>query len=144
MNRELPAIAKQAMRAQACIEEAVTRFPRRHRYLIGQDLRAQAMRVARCVHKAWRERSRQLQRVHELSEAVDDLKLTLQLCDAVKAFRSLGEFEAVARVVSDLGRQCGGWLKQLHSKGQNDRAETPPGQRAQILSSRAAPQGATP
>jgi len=29
MSRELPEIAKLAMRALACIEEAVTRFPRR-------------------------------------------------------------------------------------------------------------------
>ena len=144
MNRELPAIAKAAMRVLACVEEAVTRFPRRHRYGIGADLRSQAMAVARCVHRAWRERSRQLQRVHELSAAVDDLKLTLQLCDAVKAFRSLGEFEVVARLVSDLGRQCGGWLKQLHAKGQNAGAGHPPGQRAPILSSRATPAGVAP
>jgi len=143
MRHELPEIARHAMRALACIEEAVTRFPRRHRYGIGADLRSQAMQVARCVHRAWRERTRQLQRVHELSAAVDDLKLTLQLCDAVKAFRSFGEFEVVARLVSDLGRQCGGWLKQLHATGQSGRAGNPPGQRASILSSQAAPLGAT-
>lgn len=143
MKRELPEIARLAMRALAGIEEAVTRFPRRHKYLVGADLRSHAMEVARCVHRAWRERARQLQRVHELSEAVDQLKLTLQLCDAVKAFRSFGEFEVIARLVSDLGRQCGGWLKQLHAKGQNDRARNAPDQRAPILSSQAAPAGAT-
>lgn len=144
MNRELPAIAKLSMRVLACCEEAVTRFPRRHRYGVGADLRGEAMAVARCCHKAWRERSRQLQRVRELSEAIDNLKLTLQLCDSVHAFGSSREFEAVARLASDLGRQCGGWLKQLHTQGQNDPAPCAPGQRAPILSSRAASAEATP
>jgi len=143
MKSELPSIAKHAARVAAAIEEAVTRFPRRHKYALGADLRANAMQVMRAVRKAWRERSRQLQRVHELSAAIDDLKDSMMLADGVKAFGSFQEFEAVARLVNDLGRQCGGWLKALHSTGQNGQGRFP-GQRAQTLSSRAASHEATP
>ncbi len=143
MKNELPQIAKQAMRVLAAVEEAVTRFARRHRYASGADLRNAARHVARCVRRAWHDRQRQLVRVRELSEAVDDLKLELMLADAVDAFRSHAEFEMVARLVVDLGRQVGGWLKALHSKGQNARGE-PFAQRAQTLSSRDAPLGANP
>lgn len=143
MKNELPAIAKAAMRACVAIEEAVTRFPHRHKYALGADLRARALHVARCVRIAWRDRQRQLVRVRELSAAVDDLKDSMMLADGVKAFRSMGEFEAVARLVYDLGRQVGGWLKALYTKGQNALGE-PPAQRAQTLSSRATPQGVTP
>jgi hypothetical protein len=144
MRDELPAIAKHAMRVLAAIEEAVTRFPRRHRYAAGVDLRNAARHVARCVHTAWRERQQQLVRVQELSQAVDDLKLEMMLADAVKAFGSIAELEAIGRLVRDLGRQVGGWLKALQSKGQNGSAHRPPVQRSQILSSRSTPQGVTP
>lgn len=143
MKKELPQIAKHTMRTLAAIEEAVTRFARRHRYSAGADLRNAARHVARCVRRAWHDRQRQLLRVRELSEAIDDLKLELMLSDAVKAFRSGAEFEAVAWLVNDLGRQVGGWLKALHSKGQNARAESPV-QRVQTLSSRATPHGENP
>lgn len=140
MNRELPPIAKLAMRVLACVEEAVTRFPRRHRYTLGSDLRNRAMAVARAAHMAWRDQGGRHQRVRDLAAAIDDLKLTLQLGKEVNAFVSFGQFEAVARLVNDLGRQCGGWLKQMRSQGQN--VTDSPSQRARILSSRAASQGA--
>lgn len=143
MRSQLPPIAKLAMRALVAMEEAVLRFNRAHRYTLGADLRQQSMQVARCAHQAWRERARQLQHVRELATAIDHLKLTMQLGKDVNAFRSFGEFEALARLVSELGRQCGGWLKALHSTGQNGRGDSPV-QRALILSSRAALQGATP
>lgn len=142
MRSELPPIAKAAMRTLAAIEESVLRFSRAHRYAVGADLRGQAMRVARLAHQAWRDRSRQLQRVHELALAIDDLKLTMQLGNDIHAFRSFREFEALARIVSDLGRQCGGWQKALHTTGQNGRGESP-GQRAPTLSSLAASREAT-
>src|SRR5690348_18059963 len=55
-----------------------SRFPRAHRYTLGSELRQQAMAVARLAHKAWRDREIQAQRIQELSEAIDDLKLRMQ------------------------------------------------------------------
>lgn len=142
MNAELPPIARAANRVLLDVEKAVVRFPRRHKYQVGADLRTEAMAIARCAYRAWRERSRQLQRVHELAEAIDNLKLTMRIAKQLRAFGSFGEFEALAREVIDLGRQCGGWLKSLHAKGQNE-PERAPGQRALILSSRGASMEAT-
>lgn len=50
MRDELPAIVKLAMRACVAIEEAVTRFPRRHKYGLGADLRSGALRVDVAAH----------------------------------------------------------------------------------------------
>jgi hypothetical protein len=145
VRSELPAIAKTAARLRASIEIAWTRCARRHRYGIGTDLRDQATAVQRCTLRAWRDRNHQLQRVRELVIAIDDLKLTVQLAKDVCAFASFDEFEAIARLVDDVGRQSGGWLKRLHSQSQNAQGALPLEQRAQILSSRAAsPSGATP
>lgn len=141
MPRHAPNIQRTANRVLLAIENAVRVFPRYHKYAVGAELRAGAMLVSRSVYRAWREKGRRLQRLHELSTAVDDLRLTLQLAKHLQAFRSFGQFEALAREVRDLGRQCGGWLKETHAKGQNVPV-TSTGQRTQILSSRTAPQGA--
>ena len=142
MSPPLPPIARLAQRVLRDIELAVIRFPRLHKYQVGADLRRQAMQIARCVQRAWRDRSQQLQRVRELVLAVDDLKITMQLGQDVRAFSSIGQFEALFRLVADLGRQSGGWLKALMSNGQNGSASAP-AQSAHTLSSRVA-HGATP
>lgn len=121
----------------ADLEIAVARFPRAHRYTLGSDLRAQAMAVTRLAHRAWRGRSEQLARIGELSDAIDDLKLRMQLGCMVDAFVSFAQFEMLAREVSDLGRQCGGWRKQRGATGQNEQPSAA-AQRPLILSSRAA------
>lgn len=119
MTCGLPPIVKAAERLMGEIEIAVTRFPRAHRYTLGADLRQQVMAVARLAHKAWRDREHQDERIGELAEAIDDLKLTMQLGQQVKAFASFAQFEALARIAGDLGRQCGGWQKRRSAKGQN-------------------------
>lgn len=128
-----PPIARLSHRILADVENAVHRFPRFHKYSIGADLRAYAMQIARGIHKAWRDPGHRLDRVLELCSAVDDLKISMQLGKAVKAFGSFAEFEALAKLVHELGQQSGGWLKSLQSKGQNA-AVREPSQRAQILS----------
>jgi hypothetical protein len=135
VRHDLPAIAKAAQRSRAAIEESVSRFARVHRYSVGTDLRNAAREVVRRTFLAWRDRSRQLILVRELSTAIDDLKLDMMLGKDVNAFRSSAEFEMLARIVSDLGRQCGGWLKDLQAKGQNGQGKSP-GQRAIVLSAR--------
>ena len=137
MFNQAPPIARLSHRILTDVENAVRRFPRFHKYSIGADLRAFSMQVARCIHKAWRDPDHRLARVSELCSAVDDLKISMQLGKAVKAFGSFAEFEALAKLVSELGQQSGGWLKRLQSKGQNAAAREP-SQSAQILSTRAA------
>lgn len=62
MFNSLPPIARLAQRILADIENAVRRFPRYHKYTVGSDLRAQAMAVARCTHRAWRDADRKRER----------------------------------------------------------------------------------
>jgi hypothetical protein len=138
MTFTLPPIVKLAERLLVCIEQAVRRFPRYHKYTIGADLRASAMHVCETTHRAWRDRGQQAQWVHQLVFAIDDLRIRLQLASRVRAFGSFREFEMLARLASDLGKQAGGWHRQQHPKGQNAGARTAPQQRAQILSTRAA------
>lgn len=140
MTHEAPAIVKHSERVLVEIEEAVRVFPRYHKYAVGADLRKEAGNVARMAHRAWRDQKRRGEWLSRLSFAIDDLKLTLQVSKRVQAFRSFKQFEALARLVSSLGGQCGGWHRQ-HLKSQNLQATSPAG-RAQILSARAASQEA--
>jgi hypothetical protein len=139
MRHALPDIALAAQRVRAALELSVRRFARLDRYSVGVELRNDAREVVRRTFTAWHDKQRQLIRVRELSVAIDALKIDMMLAKDISAFRSDGEFEAVAGAVRDLGKQCGGWLKELSRKGQSGQGK-PPGQRAQILSSRDAPQ----
>ncbi len=135
----LPPIVKLAERLMLEVERAVRAFPRYHKYSLGQELRQQCREVVRLCYRAWRDRDEQPTTLRALVEGIDEIKLSLQLGSQLKAFRSFAEFEALLRVALDLGRQAGGWHKQVlsHLKGQNPEADTPR-ERAHTLSTRSA------
>jgi hypothetical protein len=140
MPSQLPPIAKLAERLMLDIEQAVRRFPRYHRYAVGAKLREQAFEVTTLTHRAWKEQARKHEWARQLVWAIDGLKISLQLCSQLKAFSSFRQFEALARLAHELGKQAGGWKKQLdrHRSGQNAQAESAFAQRAQELSTHGA------
>ncbi len=141
MSFSLPPIVKQAERLLVEIEQAVRCWPRYHKYAHGAVLRAKAMEVAELVHRAVRDRARKREWTQQLVWAIDALKLCLQLGSQIRAFASFKQFELLAKLAHDLGRQAGGWLKQQTPTGQNAASSATP-QRAQILSTCAASNGA--
>lgn len=140
MKNQLPEIAKKSERLLVDIEQAVRGFVRYHKYTVGTDLRNQAMSVVRMCHRTWRDRNNQVQWVSELVWAIDELKLTLQLCSQLHAFKSFKQFESIIRATEDVGRCAGGWKRDLNRKSQNP-IENNQQERAQILSGRAASTG---
>ena len=140
MNSSLPPIVRQAERLLVEIERAVRAFGRYVKYTVGTDLRRMAMEVATLAHRAWDERKRAAQWTQQLVWSIDKLKVCLQLGKRLEAFSSFAQFEMLAGLTSDLGRQAGGWNRQqikLHPKGQNP-ACCCAQERAQILSTHAA------
>ncbi len=139
MNRSLPPVVKVAERLLLAIEQAVRRFARFHKYALGSDLRKLAMKIATLSHRAWREPDLRTTLLSHLARAVDQMKLALQLGSRLRAFSSFGQFEELARISSDLGRQVGGWKRTCsnHPNGQNAARSASP-QRPKKLSSRAA------
>ena len=123
MSLNLP-IWRDSARLGLLIEEAVRGFSRYHKYTLGSDLRRQAMRVrrllVRALNAAGAERPRQVER---LSLAVDDLKFMLQLGQELRAFQSFRQFEAIAELAVEVGRQSGHWRRRLNGRdGQIGRA----------------------
>lgn len=141
MTHQAPAIVKQAESVLVAIEEAVRLFPQFHKYAVGSDLRGDARKVTRLAHRAWRDQPRQGEWIGRLVFAIDDLKLSVQIAKRVQAFKNFAQFEALMRLVSNLGQQCGAW-RRWNLKSQNSQGE--PAGRAQILSTRDASQGANP
>ena len=140
MKRNLPPVVKVAERLLLLVETAVRGFPRFHKYTFGADLRKLAMKIAMLSHRAWTEPELLTTLLSNLSRAVDQMKLSLQLGSRLRAFSSLGQFEELSRTAADLGKQVGGWKKRnsnKHTNGQN--APLPDAvQRPKTLSSRSA------
>ncbi len=130
-----PAIVKGAEALQVAVDQVVRGFPRAHKYQVGADLRRDARTVMRCALRAWRAAS--LETIGNLSDAIDELKISAQLAKGGQAFKSFAQFEVIARAINDLGRQCGGWQKKHSSKGQSRQAVAPVGS-ATTLSARGA------
>lgn len=131
----LPTICRDANRLLLAVEQCVRNFARYHKYQVGADLRQQAMHMARLAQRAWRDRAQQALHVGQLVWAVDEFKLSLQLAKTVQAFASFAQFEACATLAVQLGKQSGGWHRQLVtsqrastgtlSKGQADNRQKP-------------------
>ncbi|UPG89314.1 four helix bundle protein [Luteibacter aegosomaticola] len=135
MSFVLPPVIKLAERMLADTELAVATFPRAHRYSFGNELRTQARAVYRVALDAWRYKATRARALANLVREVDNLKGELQIGQRIRAFRSLGQFEALFLVARDLGKQVGGWNRQFHPQGQNS-PSTGQAKRSQILSTR--------
>lgn len=132
-----PAIVKASESLLVSIELAVERFARKHKFQVGGEMRTDARSVAKLARKAWRNSS--AESLERLSDAIDDLKLSLNTALGVQAM-SFATFESLALPANSLGRQCGGWQKK-HLKGQSRGAHAPHGS-ASILSAGDASKGA--
>ena len=106
-------IWRDANRLLVAVEEAVRAFPRYHKYTLGAELRRQAMAICRLILRAADQRSDPLPQVQRLVEAVDDLKLQVQLGKELRAFRSFNQFQSIAELSVAVGKQSGGWRKRL-------------------------------
>lgn len=113
IKRSLPPVYRDIKRLLVMVEETVSRFSRYHRYTLGTDLREQAMKLMRLVHRAWRDQASVRKHLQGLVWALDDFRLSLQLGKELQAFPSFSRFEELAKLSDQVGRQCGGWLKSV-------------------------------
>jgi hypothetical protein len=111
----LPPVYRDIKRLVKLVEEAVCRFGRYYKYTLGTDLRQQAMKLMRLVHRAWRDKAHQLTHLQNLLWVLDDFRLTLQLAKELAVFNSFATFEALALLTGQIGKQCGGWFKALQA-----------------------------
>ena len=106
-------IWRDASQLLVMIEQAVRHFPRYHKYALGTEMRQQAMRVCRLIVRAYHDKENRVTQVQRLNDAVDDLKIQIQLAKELMAFRHFQEFEAIATLAVAVGKQSGGWKRHL-------------------------------
>lgn len=123
MNKTLP-IWRDANRLLLAMELAVRHFPRYHKYTLGSELRAQTLKICRLVGRAWRDKPRAQYWLERLIPAIDDLKIQLQLAKELKVFRNFAEFEQLATLVHEVGKQSGGWLRRLQTASRPEVSRT--------------------
>lgn len=109
-------IWRDAQQLLLAIEQAVRGFSRYHKYSVGAQLRASAMRLCQAIHRAMSRRSSRLKLVQQVAELLDDLKFQIQLARELRAFENFNQFQRVAELVVGLGKQAGGWLKQARAE----------------------------
>jgi len=142
MSGQLPSIVQVAQCVQREVDLAVRRFRKDDRYDVGTRIRACVTEVRRLGYRAWNAPERRAQLLQDLVDAVDDLKLELQLARETKAFPSAGEFEAIWRSTEELGTQAGAWRNSVTPKGQSPAPPKAQQGSARKLSTRTASQEA--
>jgi hypothetical protein len=95
------------------IECAVRHFPRYHKYTLGSEMRSQAMLICRLVSRAWHHKSQAQRLLSELTEAVDDMKIQVQLVKELHAWRNFAEFQRIVELLVSVGKQSGGWHRRV-------------------------------
>lgn len=98
------------------VEQAVRAFPRYHKYTIGSELRGSSLRICQLIHRAYTRRQSRHKQVQELTERIEDLKMQIQLAKELKAFKNFAQFQRVAELSVQVGKQAGGWLKQARAE----------------------------
>ncbi|MBH2006912.1 MAG: four helix bundle protein [Myxococcaceae bacterium] len=94
------------------LDLVVRGFPQYHRYVLGTQLRNQALSVLILISEAMRPEER-VQKVTRLCEEVETMRLLMNVGKEVKAFSSFNEFMLIMKQVIDLTRQAVGWRKKL-------------------------------
>ena len=114
--RQLP-LWRDAQRLLLEVELAVRGFARYHKYTLGTELRQQAMAICRLVARAAQQGDvqRRVAVLERLVWEIEDFKIRLQLAKELQAFASFAQFQRLAELAVDVGKQSGGWCKKARS-----------------------------
>ena len=86
-------------------EQVVRHFPRYHKYTLGSEMRRQPMTLCQLMSRAWRDKANASKHLHQLVAMVDDFKIQCQLAKELHVFRNFAEFERLAVLSVQLGKQ---------------------------------------
>jgi hypothetical protein len=103
-------IFKSAMDLTVYIEQIVKGFEKYHKYTIGVDLRERSKEILFLINRANLSNDRVVA-LTNLRDSCEDMKILLQLCKELKAFRSFKQFEYSALLTVGICKQAQSWLK---------------------------------
>ena len=103
-------VYKKSLELVAYFENTVRHFDRYHKYTVGTDLRNLSREILTLVAKANTKTERE-KCLKSAIEKVEELKILVNVCKEIKAFRSFKSFEMSTRLIVDISKQCEGWSR---------------------------------
>jgi len=100
-------------------ETIVRGFSRYHKYTSGTELRNLSYTVLVLIAQA----NIRVDRENRLKSALDklqELKIRVQVCAEIKAFRRPNNFPTATRKVIEISKQCEGWLRSCQNPGRSE------------------------
>lgn len=88
-----------------------TKFPRRHRFVLARSVQETALCFQERLIEAARA-SEALPRLRQADTDLTKLRFYLRLCRDLELI-SVGQYEHAARMVSEVGKLLGGWIKTI-------------------------------
>ena len=92
---------------------ATVKFPRTHRFVLAKRVQETVLRFYERIVEAGRS-TEPLPILHEADTDLAKLRLYLRLCRDLKLI-DFSQYEHVQRMVDEIGRLLGGWIKSLTS-----------------------------
>jgi hypothetical protein len=89
------------------------KFPRQHRFVLASALQQAAMEFQEQLIEA-RFATRATKTLHKADQTLTKLRLYLRLSHDLKLF-SPGQYEHVSKMVDEIGRLLGGWIKGINA-----------------------------
>lgn len=102
-------VYKAALDLAQYFEKVVRNFDKYHKYACGSDLRNMSRRILVLIAKANKKESR-VDCLKEAIELLEELKITVRVCQEIRAFRSNKSYEFASKAIVSILQQCGGWL----------------------------------
>ncbi len=112
LNKSIP-IWRDANALLIAVENTVRHFPRYHKYTLGSEMRLKAMQICRLIAYAWQNKSRTPTVLPRLVDAVDDLKIQIQLAKELQALQNFAHFQQLTELAVSVGKQSGGWYRRV-------------------------------
>jgi hypothetical protein len=114
MYENLP-IFKKALELNVYVETIVKNFDKYNKYHIGSELREKSRQILYAIYKIYMYKDKQ-NRVENLVEKVEELKITIYLAKELKSLKSFKQFEVLSTMAYELAKQSTGWLKSQSQK----------------------------
>lgn len=110
-------VYKKALELVSYIEKVVRTFDRYYKYTVGAELRNLSRGILILIAKANTRISRK-DCLTQAIEKLEELKILLQVCKEIKAFRSFKNYEFSTKLAVDVSKQCEGWFKSQDPSSQ--------------------------
>ena len=87
----------------------ITKYPRQHRFTIGQQTLNTLLDIARLIVRANKERDRRRTQ-SEIDERLEELRLLIRLAKDLKLL-NVQHYGQMSERIAEIGRLLGGWIK---------------------------------